>query len=168
MDFEKLAYPEIVTIAGIEYKGKRNMLKGQLFIPYTKEPDVSIGDIIIQKSGKRKIQLKVLDTSFLKDGSLEVSTNHPHKLTLIVENITAKPHIVTNNNPSISIGSINGEQIQVGNDNSQIVNINMQQLVEHIAKSNDDEAKSILKSLLKNNTVASLVGASATALFGLL
>lgn len=167
MNFDKLAYPEIVTITGTEYKGQRDMPKGQLLIPYTEEPDVGIGDIITQKSGKREIQLKVLDASFLEEGSLKVGTKHPHMLTLKVENTTAKPH-VTNNNPTINIGSLNGEQVQVGNNNSQVTNINMQQLVEHIANSNDDEAKATLKSLLQNSTVASLMGASASALFGLL
>lgn len=167
MDIDKLAYPEIVTITGIEYKGQRNMSKGQLLIPYTEEPNVGIGDIITQKSGKREIQLKILDVSFLEEGTLKVGTKHPHMLTLKVENTTAKPHIA-NNNPIFNIGSVNGEQIQVGNNNSQITNINMQQLVEHIANSNDNEAKNTLKLLLENSTVASLMGASATALFGLL
>ena len=169
MNMDKLAYPETVKIEGVEYKGRRDMSKGKLFIPYSEEPDVGIGDIITQKAGKREIQLKVLDASFLEEGTLKLHTKHPHMLTLKIENTTAKPHLITtNDNPTINIGSVNGEQIQVGNYNSQITNINMQQLVEHIAKSNDDEAKSTLKSLLKNSTVASLIGASASTLFGLL
>ena len=145
MDFDKLAYPEIVTIIGIEYKGQRDMSKGQLLIPYTEEPDIGIGDVITQKAGKREIHLKVLDASFLEGGSLKVGTKHPHMLTLKVQNTTAQPHLPTSQNSTINIGSVSGEQIQVGNHNSQITNINMQQLVEHIAKSSDSEAKATLK-----------------------
>jgi hypothetical protein len=165
-DFDKLAYPDIVTIAGIEYKSQRDMSKGQLLIPYSEEPDVGIGDVITQKSGKREIYLKVIDTSFLEGGSLNVGTNHPHMLTLKVENTTAQPHLSNKQQSTINIGSVSGEQVQVGNHNTQVLNI--QQLVESVAKSSDPEAKSLLKSLLKNSTVASLIGASASALLGLL
>ncbi|GIA07884.1 hypothetical protein VCSRO83_3701 [Vibrio cholerae] len=68
----------------------------------------------------------------------------------------------------INIGSINSEHVQVGNHNSQVTNVNVQELVEKVAQSNDEEAKSILKSLLENNTVASVVGASLSGLIGLL
>lgn len=61
MDFDKLAYPEKLTIAGSEYKGQRNISKGEVLVPYTAEPDVGIGDVIMQKSGKRDIHLKVID-----------------------------------------------------------------------------------------------------------
>jgi hypothetical protein len=168
MNFEELAYPEIVTITGVEYKGQRDMSKGELLIPYTEEPDVGIGDIITQKSGKREIHLKVLDASFLKGGSLNVGTKHPHMLTLKVENTTAQAHMTNSQNSTINIGSVSGEQIQVGNHNSQVTNINFQQLVEHVARSQDEEAKSTLKSLLQNSTVVSLLGAGAAALLNLL
>ena len=168
MDLNKLAYPEIVTITGIEYKGQRDMSKGELHIPYTEEPDVGIGDVITQKSGKRAISLKVLDASFLEGGTLKVGTKHPHMLTLKVQNTTAQPHLTNKENSTINIGSVSGEQIQVGNHNSQVTNISMQQLVEHVAKSSDPEAKATLKSLLQNSTVASLIGAGAATLLGLL
>jgi hypothetical protein len=144
------------------------MSKGELLIPYTEEPDVGIGDIITQKSGKREIHLKVLDASFLKGGSLNVGTKHPHMLTLKVENTTAQAHMTNSQNSTINIGSVSGEQIQVGNHNSQVTNINFQQLVEHVARSQDEEAKSTLKSLLQNSTVVSLLGAGAAALLNLL
>ncbi len=168
MDFDKLAYPEVITINGVEYKGQRNMSKGQLLIPYSEEPDVGIGDIIVQKSGKREIHLKVLDTSFLEGGSLNVGTKLPHMLKLKVENTTAMAHSTKESSSTINIGSITGDQVQVGNDNSQVTNINIQQLVESIAKSNDEEAKSVLKKLLQNSTVASLIGVGAGALLSLL
>lgn len=166
MDFDKLAYPEKIYINGVEHKGQRDMSKGQLIIPYSSEPDVGIGDIIVQKSGKREINLKVIDASFLEGGSLNVT--HPHMLTLKVENTTAQDHISSNHSATINIGSVSGEQIQVGNHNSQILNISIQTLVEHVAKNGDDEAKSTLKTLLQNSSVASLVGASASALLGIL
>ncbi|NRA87641.1 MAG: hypothetical protein HRU28_09640 [Rhizobiales bacterium] len=168
MDFDKLAYPETIYIDGVDHKGKRDMSKGQLLIPYSNEPDLGIGDIIVQKSGKRKINLKVIDASFLEGGSLNVGTRHPHMLTLKVENTTAQTHILSNQPSIINIGSVSGEQVQVGNHNSQISNISLQTLVEHVAKNGDDEAKSTLKTLLQNSSVASLVGAGASALLGAL
>ena len=167
MDFDKLAYPEVITIEGVEYKGQRDMTKGQLLIPYSEEPDVGIGDVITQKSGKRDIHLKVLDASFLEGGSLNVGTKHPHMLTLKVENTTAIPHVSKSNSPTFNIGSVTGDQVQVGNGNTQVTNISIQQLVEHVAQSNDEEAKSALKSLLQNSTVGSLIGAGAGALLNL-
>lgn len=168
MEFDKLAYPEVITINGAEYKGQRNMSKGQLLIPYSEEPDVGIGDVIVQKSGKREIHLKVLDTSFLEGGTLNVGTTLPNMLTLKVENTTAIPHVTKPTSSTFNIGSITGDQVQVGNKNSQVTNINIQQLVEHVAKSNDEEAKSTLRSLLQNSTVGSLIGVGAGALLGLL
>lgn len=68
----------------------------------------------------------------------------------------------------INIGSINSNHLQVGNNNTQIMNMNVQELVEKVAQSNDPEAKSKLMSLLQNNTVASGLGASVSGLLGLL
>ncbi len=168
MDLDKLAYPEAITIDGLVYKGKRNMSKGELLIPYSDEPDVGIGDVIVQKSGKREIHLKILDASFLDGGTNNLGTKHPHMLRLHVENTTAAEHMTKANSSTFNIGSITGDQVQVGNENSQVTNINIQQLVEHVAKSNDEEAKSTLKKLLQNSTVGSLIGAGAGALLGLL
>ena len=168
MNFDELAYPEVITIAGEEYKGQRDMSKGQVLIPYTNEPDVGIGDVISQKSGKREIYLKVIDLSFLKDGSLNVGTKHPHMLTLKVQNTTAAPHLPKTNNSTFNIGSVSGSNVQVGNGNSLSVHITIQQLVEEIAKSNDPEAKSKLKEFLSNSTVASVIGAGVGGLIGLL
>lgn len=69
---------------------------------------------------------------------------------------------------SISIGNISGSTFQVGNGNSLSVHVSVQELVENIAKSNDLEAKSKLKELLNNATVANLIGVGATALLALL
>ena len=48
------------------------------------------------------------------------------------------------------------------------VNISITELVEKVANSGDPQAKSMLKQLLENSTVASIVGAGASALLGLL
>jgi hypothetical protein len=157
MNINAMAYPEIITIAGLEHKAKRNMSKGEILIPYTDEPNVGIGDVLIQKSGLREIALKVLDVSFLKNGSLNVGTKHPHMLTLKVENTTANPHKTPSHSSTFNIGSISSQQVQVGNNNSQTINISIQQLVEEIAKSTDPEAKSLLKKLLENSTVGSVI-----------
>ena len=168
MDFDAMAYPEIVTISGSEYNAQRNVSKGQVLIPYTNEPDVGIGDIITQKSGSREINLKVLDLAFLKGGSLNVGTNHPHMLTLTIENLTSAAHKPSSQSSTFNIGAINGEQVQVGNHNTQTVNISIQHLAERIAQSSDPEAKSLLKKLLENSTVGSLIGSGASALLNLL
>ena len=167
MGFDDLAYPERIIISGSEFNGRRNMSKGTLLIPYTSEPDVGIGDTIIQKSGKRKIELKVIDTSFLTRGTLNVGTKHPNLLTLKVENLTAKPHVMSNHT-SVNIGSITSEQVQVGNNNLQTVNISIQSLVEAVSKNDDPDAKSKLRKLLENSTVANIVGAGTAALLGFL
>ena len=168
MDFDAMAYPDIITIAGVEHKAQRDMSKGRVLVPYTNKPDVGIGDVIIQKSGSREIALKVLDVSFLKGGSLNVATKHPNMLTLKVENTTASAYKTPPQSSTFNIGSISGKQVQVGNNNSQEVNISIKQLVEEVAKSFDPEAKSLLKKLLENSTVGSLIGAGASALLGLL
>lgn len=165
---EKLAYPDIVIINGLEFRGRRNISSGKLLIPYSELPDVGIGDIVIQKSGKREINLKVLDISFLEDASNNIGTRHPHLLTLNIENSTSLSHIDKPSSNTYNIGSISSNQVQVGNNNLQISNVTIQNLVESIAKSDDEEAKSILKKLLQNSTVASLIGAGAGALLGLL
>jgi predicted nuclease of predicted toxin-antitoxin system len=78
------------------------MTTGQVLVPYTDEPDVGIGDVIIQKSGKREIHIIVIDASFLEEGSLGAG-KHPHMLTLKVENTTSQPHVTS----TFNIGSIN-------------------------------------------------------------
>lgn len=171
MNFNALAYPDVVFIEGLEYKAKRDMFKEQVSVPYTETPDLGIGDVIIQKSGKREIHLKVIDVQFLEGGTLKVGTKHPHLLKLHVENTTSQSHKTSSSNTTtntINIGSISGEQFQVGNNNTQSVTINVKKLVEEIIKSNDPEAKSLLKKLLENSTVGSVIGAGASALISML
>ncbi|GAA81429.1 hypothetical protein [Pseudoalteromonas sp. BSi20495] len=168
MDFDKLAYPEKFTFAGKEHKGYRNMSKGEVIVPYTDEPNIGIGDVITQKSGTREIHLKVLDTSFLEKGSLGVGTLHPHILTLKVENTTSQPHVTKHGDSTFNIGSISGDNVQVGNSNTLSTNVTIHELTEKIAKSDDPEAKSKLKEFLQNSTVGSLIGSGASALIGML
>ena len=168
MNFDALAYPEKIIIAGSEFSGQRNMSKGTLLVPYTDEPDIGIGDTIVQKSGKREIELKVIDAQFQAGGTLGVGTKHKNLLTLKVENLTAQPHTTSTQSSNFNIGSITGEQVQVGSNNSQVVNVSIQSLVESVAKSSDHEAKSALRKLLENSTVASIVGAGAATLLALL
>lgn len=60
------------------------------------------------------------------------------------------------------------QQAQFGNDNNQNVTINIQKLVEEVAKSGDKEAKGMLINLLENPTVSGVIGAGVSGLIGLL
>lgn len=166
MDFDAMAYPDSFLIGGVEYKGQRDRSKNEVLIPYTTSPSVGIGDRIQQKNGPNVIELQVLDADFMEDGSLGIGTNHPHMLTLSVRNLTASAHIPPSPATSIQIGSVSGHQVQVGNHNSQIVKITLEEVIRQVAATEDHEAKGLLRKLLENNTVAAIVGAGASALIG--
>ncbi|MFJ1227761.1 hypothetical protein [Yersinia proxima] len=168
MNFDTMAYPEIFFISGVEYKGRRDPTKKKVMIPYTEEPNVTIGDEITQKLGKNEINLKVLDVSFLPEGSLNVGTKHPHMLTLNIDNLTSNQHKPNTSQNTFNIGNVSGSQVQIGENNHLLINISITELVEKIAASGDIDAKSTLKKLLENSTVAGIIGAGATALFGML
>lgn len=70
--------------------------------------------------------------------------------------------------PNVNFSGLSNAQIQIGNNNNQLMQISVQELVEQIAHSGDKEAKSLLLKVLGNNTVASVIGAGASALFSLL
>jgi hypothetical protein len=165
MNDMKFFFPDSITISGHEYDCQRS--KNQILVPYTDEPNVGIGDVVTEKSGSRNIEFKVLDTKFRKNGTLGIGI-HPHVVELTVENMTASAHKPSAQTNTINIGSIAGEQVQVGNNNSQTVNISVQSLIDEIAKSGDSGAKDLLKNLLENATVASILGAGASALIGML
>lgn len=167
-DFDEMAYPDKFLISGTEFKGSRNAKSNQVDIPFTNEPHIDIGDILYQKIGSREISLKVIDISMSENGTLQVGTHHPHLLTLYVENITSAAHATKKSSSTFNIGSVSGQQVQIGENNHQNVNINITELVEKIAASADPKAKSTLKELLNNDTVASIVGAGVTALIGML
>ena len=61
-----------------------------------------------------------------------------------------------------------GGQFQVGNHNSQVTNITLQEFVEKVAASQDPEAKSALRKIFENSTAANIVGAATSALLTLL
>ncbi|HFQ5397131.1 TPA: hypothetical protein ACGUON_000775 [Vibrio vulnificus] len=169
MDFDELAYSEVILANGVTYNAERDVSAGEISIPCTEAPDIGIGDVITLKSGKHDITFKVLDTQFIKGGTLNIGTNHPHLFTLHVQNSTAKEHQADQvANTTFNIGSITSEQLQVGNQNVQTVTINVQKLVEEVANSGDPEAKSILKTLLQNSTVGSVIGAGVSGLISML
>ncbi|MFS7239306.1 hypothetical protein AB6849_03140 [Serratia proteamaculans] len=167
-DFDEMAYPDVFLISGKEFKGSRKTGGNQVDIPFTDEPHIDLGDILVQKVGSRELNLKVIDLSISKNGTLNVGTDHPHILTLSVANLSADAQKPKNNMNTFNIGSVSGTQVQIGESNSQVTNISIQELVEKIASSNDKEAKSLLMKLLENSTVASIVGAGAATLFSLL
>lgn len=168
MDLHETAYQDIFTISGNEYKGRRNIAKNEIMIPYTDDPDVTIGDEVILKAGKSDIHFKVIDVNFRKRGSLGIGTKHPNMLTLMVENTTSKPHLANQSSNTYNIGSVSGSNVQVGDGNSLSIHVSIQELTEAIAKSNDPEAKSKLKDFLNNRTVASVIGVGVAGLAALL
>lgn len=167
MNLSAMIYPDNFIINGEMFRGKRNAQKSQVLIPYTSEPEITIGQQIIQSVGKNEIKLKILDMKMLPGGTLRQGTKHPNMLTLTIENVTENEHKSMPKNNTYNIGSISGEQVQVGEKNHMLVNISITELVEKVAKSGDPQAKSMLKQLLENSTVASIVGAGATALLSL-
>jgi len=163
----KLAYQDIIVINDIEYKGSRNINTNQIRIPYTEEPDVGIDDIIKVKLGKRENAYKVSDCKFMKNGTLKMGTVHPHMLTLIIKDLAIKERNDVSSS-IFNISSINAEQLQIGNNNSQNINITLKELVEKLSKTEDEEAKNLFKKILENSSVAGIIGAGATTLFGML
>ena len=167
MDFDEAAYPDDFDIAGVVYKGSRDRKKGEVQIPYTDPPLVRIGDVITQRNGPNEYQLKVMDADYQKDSSLEIGTEHPHILSLSVQNLaTAALH--PKPAPSVHIGKMSAKQVQIGDHNSLTVTVTLAEVVSKVAAGDDQEAKGLLKRLLENNTVAAVVGAGASALLGLL
>ena len=64
--------------------------------------------------------------------------------------------------------SNHSENVQIGDSNMQNVTINLQVFVENVAESDEEEAKSKLKSLLQNSTIARFVVAVVSVLIRLL
>jgi hypothetical protein len=69
---------------------------------------------------------------------------------------------------ALHIGSVPAQQVQIGDHSAQTIALTLADVVRKVASGNDQEAKSLLKRLLENNTVAAVVGAGTTALIGLL
>lgn len=168
-DFNKHAYPETFIINGNKIQGTKKTGSSQVKIPFTVEPEVDLGTVIIQKIGQRDIFLKVIDMNILLDSTMEVGTSHPHLLSLEVENISSEQQKQTKSSNNVfNIGQVNGSQVQIGESNHLLINVSITELVERVAASDDPKAKSTLKELLNNSTVASIIGAGASALLSML
>lgn len=166
MDFDKLTYPEIIIIDGIEHSGKRNMSKGQILIPYTDAPNVGIGDVITQKTDKKDIHLKVTSTSFIEDGSFGVGTDHPHLLALKVANTSDQPRTSKKSSSTVETGSAPGDQSPDSTKRPQIKTISMQHFMKHIAKSEDEKTPSTAKPPAQKKPSAKATKAETSALSG--
>ncbi|RUR43386.1 hypothetical protein ELY37_16850 [Vreelandella populi] len=160
-------YPDIVMIEGMEFGAQKNSA-GKLLIPCGDMPDIDFGKIIEQKIGNKLIPLKITDYQFREGHSLGVGTNLPNMLELETVNTLAEQHKPKTSSSTVNIGSITSDNVQIGDHNVQLHNATIKEIVEHVSKSDDPEAKSKLKSLLENPTVSSLVGAGVTALLAML
>lgn len=114
----------------------------------------------------KKIISNVDGRSELKD--LGITVGGGGDIIIIGHKLIMKAEVQDSVMSQINIGSISSNHLQVGNNNTQITNMNVQELVEKVAQSNDPEAKSKLMALLQNNTVASVLGAGVSGLLGLL
>ena len=123
------------------------------------------GDLLERKASNGSVSVyKVIDPGFRESHGFGLPAHYNIKhQNLSVEEVKENPQNVTYN-----FGSISADQMQVGNNNTQNVTINVQELVKKVVESDDEEAKSKLKSLLENSTVASVVGAGISGLISLL
>lgn len=168
LDFDTLSYPDTVTINGEQHKAKRDINKSTLLVPYTTPPTIKAGDIITQQILASEITLKVIDYSLMPGGTFSIGTPHQNLLTVKVENMTSDTHKKTETQNTFNIASLNANQVQVGNNNTISTNITIENLVKEIANSKDPEAKSIVKKLLENSTVGSVIGAGTAFLLSML
>ncbi len=167
MEFDEMAYPDDFEIAGQTLKGSRNRKTGNVTVPYTDSPVVRVGDTITQKNGPNLFKLRVLDVDYQQHSSLEIGTRHPHILALTVQNMATEA-VVPKTSSAVTIGSLSAHQVQIGDHNTQTVHISLVQVVREVAESGDAEAKGLLRRLLENSTVATVVGAGASALLSML
>lgn len=164
MKSDKLTYPEIVIIDGIEHNGKRNMSKGQILIPYTDAPKVCVGDIIVEKSDKKDTYLEVTNTSFIEGGSFGVGTDHPHLLTLKVVNTSTQPQAAKKTPSSAGFSSAPGEQHIDNQKRTKIKTISMQHFMKHVVKNWGEEPTSTEKPLKQDAPVDRATGDETSAL----
>ena len=158
-----MSYPDRFLIAGVEYEGVRR--RGEVSITYSDAPIVKIGDFVMQRNGPNWHSLEVLDVNYIENGSMGIGTEHSHLLRLNVQNVAAQ---FLQPKPVQSINIVSAQQVQIGDNNSQMVTVTLSDVVRSVAAGDDAEAKSLLKRLLENNTVAAVVGAGVSALLGLL
>jgi len=164
MNSGKLTYPEIVIIGGIAHNGKRNMSKGQILIPYTDAPSVRVGDVIVQKSDKQDIYLKVTGTSFSEDGSFGIGTDHPHLLALKVVNTSAQPQASNRTSSTAEVGSPPGGPNSDRQKRTKIKTISMQHFMKHVAKNWGEEPASTEKPPAQDAPTDGAAGDETSAL----
>jgi hypothetical protein len=70
--------------------------------------------------------------------------------------------------PTIHINSVTNSPFQIGDKNTMTTNITLSELVEKVSQTDDPDAKSKLKELLNNSTVANLIGVAASTLIAML
>jgi hypothetical protein len=164
MNLSDMAYQDKVMFRSGELRCMRGKQGGTLLVPYTDEPDVEIGDSVTLITGNKRLVLAVTDLLLQKGGTLGVGTKHPNLLTLHFQN-AAQPAMTAT---TIHIGSVTGQQVQVGDGNSMAVTMHVHELVEKVAKSGDPEARNRLVAFLENKTVATIIGAGTAALISAL
>ena len=153
MKSDKLTYPEVIIIGGVEHNGKRNMSKGQILIPYTDAPNVSVGDVIVQKSEKMDNYFKVTEISFVEDGSFGIGTDHPHLLTLKVANTSIQPQASKKASSTAEVISAAGDQNLYSQKRTKIKTISLQHFMKHVVKNWGEEPKSTEKPITQDASV---------------
>lgn len=159
---DKHAYPDTFKLNnGDILKGSRKGNK--VMIPYTDEPNVKIGDALLQSAGANEIEFKVMDCQFGEDQTRKVGTEHPHLLQMDVENQTSKPHQSPPSSQTFNIGNLSGGNVQVGNGNTQSFTNLIKELEDNINNAEatleeKEEAKNLLWKLMDNKLVNTVVG----------
>lgn len=164
MDFESRYYPETYFIAGQEFKGAVPK-GGRVSIPYTVLPDVEVGETIHKKAGNSKVGLVVKDISCHENGTMNMGTEHKHLLMLTVEPETERNKV---SSPTFNINNLTGHNVQLGQENSIVMHITVEDLVRKVAESSDEESKSRLSSFLESSAAKAILGVGIPALVGLL
>jgi hypothetical protein len=152
----KTAWPDRVVIDGTEFKARRDLGEGSVNVPYTTEPEVSVGDVITQKVGRSEVSLEVLEVIFQPNGSLGIGTHHRHLLTLMVESTTSQAHT----------GSpvARAAPVAVPVRAAVVVYPRLDELVTKIVASKDGQARVAMLALLGNKQVEALIGPGVAAL----
>jgi hypothetical protein len=152
----KTAWPDRVVIDGTEFKARRDSGEGSVNVPYTTEPEVSVGDVITQKVGRSEVSLEVLEVNFQPNGSLGIGTHHRHLLTLMVEGTTSQAHT---GSPAERARPVIAPTRTVA-----IVYPRLDELVKEVAASKDPGARAAMLALLENKQVQTLIGPGAAGL----
>lgn len=155
---------DLIKADGTKIEGIKASVQEKMTFIHRSDILIESGDLLQRRASNGSVSnYKVIDPGF-HEGLGRIAAHYQIKhQNLSIQEAKEMVQSITYN-----FGSISAEQMQVGNDNTQNVTINMQQLVDKVAASHDEEAKSKLKSLLGNSTVASVVGAGVSGLISLL